>query len=319
MEVRNYLIDSIRLIAALFVIIVHLPFENYNYELAVHIRLISRWAVPVFFMISGYFLSVKIKDDNSFYVKYISKLLGVIVISTILYMPLALNSRGLGYFIYEFDWFFLGSYFHLWFLSALLFSTLVYMFFSMNKMEKVLNVLSICLLLFFVIIMGYGYVFNITINQNVPMLYISIFFFNFGTYLNYFFSNTKKSKIISILLLFFGLLIQELEVVFLDGKSSYDSLDFQMLFGTIFLSIGIIGCCFSFRQASNNWLSEYGKRYGLFIYIYHVFLVKIIKPYELNFILLIMPFIIISLIILIAKLLENHFNKIYKILNGQFS
>ena len=100
MKSRNYLIDSIRLIAALFVVFLHLPLENYSYELAVHIRLISRWAVPVFFMISGYFLSVKVKDDNSYYVKYISKLLGVIFISTILYMPLGLKKKEVRVFFF---------------------------------------------------------------------------------------------------------------------------------------------------------------------------------------------------------------------------
>ena len=176
MEVRNYLIDSIRLIAALFIIFLHIPLENYSYELAVHIRLISRWAVPVFFMISGYFVSSKVKKNNTYFLSYITKLICIILISTLIYVPFAFLDVGLGYFIYKFDWIFLGASYHLWFLSALLFSCLVYMVFYLNKFERVLDLFSIFLLFFFVTIMGYGYLFGITINQNVPLLYLSISF-----------------------------------------------------------------------------------------------------------------------------------------------
>ncbi|MDA9201828.1 acyltransferase family protein [Flavobacteriaceae bacterium] len=319
MEVRNYLIDSIRLIAALFVIFLHIPLENFNEEFAVHLRLLSRWAVPVFLMFSGYFVSLKVKKNDAYFISYITKLLGIILISTLIYVPFALSNVGLGYFIYKFDWIFLGAYYHLWFLIALIFSTLVYMFFYMNKIERILDLFSIFLLFFFVTIMDYGYLFGITINQNVPLLFLSIFFFNFGTHLKQLFSNTLKSKLISILLLITGVCIQEIEIFFLDGKSSYDPLDFQMLYGTILFSIGVIGCSFSFKQTKSNWVSKLGMKYALFIYIYHVLLVETFKAFDINgTIVLLSPFIIITISILVAIILERKLPKIYNILNGEF-
>ena len=319
MQERNYLIDSVRLIASLFVIFLHVPLENFNEEFAVHIRLLSRWAVPVFLMFSGYFVSLKVKKNDAYFLSYITKLLGIILISTLIYVPYALSNVGLGYFIYKFDWIFLGASYHLWFLSALIFSTLVYMFFYMNKFERILDLFSIFLLFFFVTIMDYGYLFGITINQNVPLLFLSIFFFNFGTHLKQLFSNTLKSKLISILLLITGVCIQEIEIFFLDGKSSYDSLDFQMLYGTILFSIGVIGCSFSFKQTKSSWVSKLGMKYALFIYIYHILLVKIFKAFDINgIILLLSPFIIITISIIIAIILERKLPKIYNILNGEF-
>jgi hypothetical protein len=167
--------------------------------------------------------------------------------------------------------------------------------------------------------MGYGYLFDITINQNVPLLFISIFFFNFGTHLDKLFSNTSMSKFISALLLILGACLQEFEIFFLDGKSCYDALDFQMLYGTILFAIGVIGCCFSFKQTKSNWMSQLGMKYALFIYIYHVLLVETLKALDINGIVLLMsPFLIITISILIAKSLERKLPKIYNVLNGEF-
>ena len=54
---RNQSVDTFRLLAALGVVILHVEYPNVPNEIAIGLRLMSRWAIPFFFLISGYFLA----------------------------------------------------------------------------------------------------------------------------------------------------------------------------------------------------------------------------------------------------------------------
>lgn len=49
---RNVGLDILKVIAAFFVVCIHAPFEN---EFGKDLKAISRCAVPIFFMITGFF------------------------------------------------------------------------------------------------------------------------------------------------------------------------------------------------------------------------------------------------------------------------
>ena len=53
-RIRNLTVDSLRLLATLEVIILHLTFTGLPVAATVLIRLQARWAVPFFFIVSGY-------------------------------------------------------------------------------------------------------------------------------------------------------------------------------------------------------------------------------------------------------------------------
>ena len=59
---RNNGVDLFRLVGAFFIILVHTDYYNLNNALSENIRISARWALPYFFICSGYFLYEKIKN-----------------------------------------------------------------------------------------------------------------------------------------------------------------------------------------------------------------------------------------------------------------
>ncbi|NJK98229.1 MAG: acyltransferase family protein [Bacteroidales bacterium] len=53
MTERNQTIDLFRLLAAFCVICIHVNYTSYNSAIDI-LRLLTRWAVPYFFIVSGY-------------------------------------------------------------------------------------------------------------------------------------------------------------------------------------------------------------------------------------------------------------------------
>ncbi|EEZ4074081.1 acyltransferase family protein, partial [Escherichia coli] len=59
---RNYSIDTMRFVACFFIIAVHIGGYPQQGELFTEVfRGVSRWAVPFFFLVTGYFLSCQNK------------------------------------------------------------------------------------------------------------------------------------------------------------------------------------------------------------------------------------------------------------------
>lgn len=121
-------IDIFRFVCALMVISLHIrPFTDFSFELGFWMEeIISRIAVPFFFVTSGFFLAAKIQDRNR--VKcYFMKVLRLYLVYTILYFPQIVYSfRKVGEgpvdFIRTFlhDFLLSGPYTHLWYFRALL-------------------------------------------------------------------------------------------------------------------------------------------------------------------------------------------------------
>ncbi|CAM4436722.1 serine/alanine racemase [Paenibacillus endophyticus] len=123
-------LDWLKFVAALFVIANHtgplLSFDEYADYLFSGI--LSRVAVPVFFMSSGYFFFRKLTGDPAVdqkaLMKYVKKIAYLYGISILLYVPLNVYN---GYFLEDFtvysfmkDLVFDGTFYHLWYLPALI-------------------------------------------------------------------------------------------------------------------------------------------------------------------------------------------------------
>lgn len=138
MEKKNYnAIDVAKFISALLVVGIHTgPFLDINKEANfILIQIIARLAVPLFFVASGFLLFRKLDltrewndYDNIQKIKqYLKRLVKLYIIWSILYLPfnylLLKGGDGLqaaSILRYIRDFFFTGSYYHLWFLPALL-------------------------------------------------------------------------------------------------------------------------------------------------------------------------------------------------------
>ncbi len=135
---KNYAgIDYFRLIAALFVIAIHIgPFESYNGTLDyLFTYCLGRIAVPFFLMVTGYFVIAPyirggFENPHSLK-KYLLKNTGLYLGATVFYLPLALYAKNLPKSIGEAfkNFFFDGTFYHLWYFPAAVMGCILLVFF----------------------------------------------------------------------------------------------------------------------------------------------------------------------------------------------
>ena len=139
---KNYnSIDLAKFVCAILVVMIHVaPFgESANSTIvtlnfAVR-KCLARTAVPFFFIASGFFLYRKTsfkKFEIGPSIKYVKRLAGLYLIWSLIYFPLNLilfrrDSEGMVHalLLYIRNFFFAGSYGHLWYLTALIFAVLL--------------------------------------------------------------------------------------------------------------------------------------------------------------------------------------------------
>lgn len=179
-------IDIAKYVSALLVVCIHtFPFYELSISLNTYwIQTVCRLAVPFFFVCSGYFFFRKWDANNpeanhEALALYEKRLLKIYLIWTVIYLPYTIwDYAHSGFRIYHIiaylrDVLLNGSYYHLWFLPALMLSTwIVSKLYHQNKLKKVLRVT----LILYVI----GYLLNVyqPIWESIP--YVS-FFFSFFT------------------------------------------------------------------------------------------------------------------------------------------
>ena len=118
-------INCFKLLAALFVIMIHTsPLTSVSPEADfVLTRIIARTAVPFFFMVTGFFVLPKALGDTRRGLRYLRRIGLIYLASMLLYLPVNLyaghfNGTGLGGLLKMIltD----GTFYHLWYLPALL-------------------------------------------------------------------------------------------------------------------------------------------------------------------------------------------------------
>lgn len=147
---RNSTIDFMRLVAAFFVIALHVGYyQDVSYHFGEVVRLSGRWAVPFFFLVSGYFIGIQEKENKCHLQAF--RVVKILLISSIMYLPYCfmkdpnyLESISITSLIKS------GTYFHLWFLSSLAIGLLSFQFLQKFP-PRFLAMISSGLILAFVI------------------------------------------------------------------------------------------------------------------------------------------------------------------------
>lgn len=138
-SMRNHTLDLFKLIACLFVISLHVAgYPELEGWIVSNINLISRWAVPFFFIAAGYHLS---KIDNYGMLVKIKKTTIIISSSCLLYILfIFIKSKfSISVALYEglsIRFFLSGSYAHLWFLFSLVYGCIIIAFFIGGNERK---------------------------------------------------------------------------------------------------------------------------------------------------------------------------------------
>lgn len=161
---KYYAIDLMKFISALLVVCIHVgPLLDVDKQANfILVQIISRIAVPFFFVASGFFFFQKVDpsrewndyENLAYLKKYIGRLLKIYFIWTILYLPFTyILIAGDGITSQEIlrvilDSVFVGSYYHLWFLPALIFScSIAYFLYTKWGLRKTIIVAFILYLI----------------------------------------------------------------------------------------------------------------------------------------------------------------------------
>lgn len=170
-------VDFFRLVFAVGIVALHLaPMkdinETFNY-FVVHV--LTRLAVPFFFLVSGFFLQKKIQDFQK--VKaYLARIFQLYVIYTVLYLPQIIYGyrKAGGLWVWNLlDWvrnfFFVGSYTQLWYFVGLIAATaLLYLLKSKLKLRD-RYIAAMVLILYAIGTIGNAYIQPLQDRINVPV------------------------------------------------------------------------------------------------------------------------------------------------------
>ena len=319
---RNHGIDLFRLIGAFFIIIIHCDFENLDARTEGGLVLMGRWAVPFYFMTSGYFLGRRFLKKGTFDFSLIGpslvKLMSIFFVASLFYLQDHFEFKVLHMSMNNVT---TGFSFHLWFLTSLISGLLFIWYINAIGRPKLLPWISIGVLLLAILTDKY----DVLIGKEIPFLFLryltAIPFLFIGMQLAI--GKINVSRNWSLILLSLGLVLQFVESTLFLEYFQIPRTHHQISFGIILTTVGL----FSFL-IKNNWANKgiskigvLGGNYALFIYIYHPFVLEnqltLIKTLGLEGFDLIKPLMSFCLLLLIAKVLDMYLKPIFKILNGE--
>lgn len=189
-------LDFYRLLASFFVVAIHTsPFYSINPAFDFFFsRILSRVAVPLFLMITGYFAIPKALKDKDYLKKYLIKTLKLYLLCIIIYIPLNIYKNDFQRFdIIELlkALFIDGTIYHLWYFPALLLG-LPLTYYLIKKNNSKIN-LVIFFLLYLIGLLGdsyfgiveksaclqsiYNFIFSISSYTRNGLFYVPIFLF----------------------------------------------------------------------------------------------------------------------------------------------
>ncbi len=299
MEKKSYgMLDIAKFISALLVIAIHCaPFVEVSETLNfVYVQIIARLAVPFFFTASGWLFFRKIdaasgwRDEQNLYQlkRYWKRIARIYIVWSLIYLPLLASSWIQGGFTYMSllrllrDFLFNGTYYHLWFLSALLWGVpLVYWMYT-NWSRRAMFIVTLTLYMIGMLVNVYGaLLMDVSIIGSLVSLYESAlvttrngFFFapiflTLGIYVDEFRSGRYKMHSAVAFIVCFTIYVGEALALRHVGIMNDLTSMYVMLVPTVFFLFMFL-IQFSF---SSNSLLEGMRRQSLLIYVSHIYFV----------------------------------------------
>jgi surface polysaccharide O-acyltransferase-like enzyme len=297
-------VDVMRVVAIIAVIIIHAaPFTaqpklvGNHLDTATVANQLARFAVPFFFIVSGYLWANKVNDERGMYestVKMAKRIIVLLVAWSIIYLfpTNIVASFALGNFgpIKQFYWNVMsvvenplgtmlrGTKLHLWFLPGLLCALIISAVLIRYRQQRLLFVLSIALYL--IGLAGKAY-------SDTPFGFNSDFNFRYGPFFSliffvtgYFLKQRQASPMwlpIGILIATFGVLLHFSELVILNSYWGITMVQ-DYVIGTYFYGLGIAMIALSgSRYLSLEGLAKIGPLV-LGIYAAHMVFVDLLEP-----------------------------------------
>lgn len=304
---RNNTIDAGKLLGCFFIIFVHVGlFREYPSPYGEYIRIYSRWAVPFFFIASGYVISDLSKNEIFKRIIHLSK---ISLISSLLYTPVsiynskldiiqAINNTLSSISIAN------GTYGHLWFINSMIAGYILIYIFKSHLNKKINLIISISLLLSL-------YIYNTFIHQSMDREGISVLQFLMSyplIYLGFISKKIKKPKTARIVysILFITLSLGMLFESFMENNIfsvNLYAIQFPILCFPAALSLTLLLSSF---EMDKNIFSDLGKKHSLNIYLIHPFIIYILRKETQNSTILVILSFLISLL---TSLIIHYFKR----------
>lgn len=323
---RNLGIDILRLICAFMVVFIHFPC---NYKIGSCFISICRIAVPIFFMITGfYYLKFEKKEQNNLIFKTFKLFIFANFIYILWDLTIALYTKKLvltHYFEYFFEKYinqekllyliflnespFSG---HLWYLGAILYVLIIVKFLNLKRNNYILLILALLIIdLTFgkYSLLLFGQVFNYLYLRN--FLFVGLPYFLIGVLL---FKNTdrihyKIRKIYFIVIVIVSLISTFLEKYFLTYLDLNSNLTRDHYISTTMLAISVFILFFFIKPSEKLLLlAKVGRKYSTNIYIIHPIIGKILDSIFMKITLYnmaIRPFCIFCISLLVLYVFNN--------------
>lgn len=255
MKEKRISVDMFRMIAALLIVAIHTyPFtsisEGFDF---VFTHVFCRIGVPLFLMITGYFVLPKATQNKSSLEKYILKILKIYIICIILYLPINIYSHKLGGILDILkDVVFNGTFYHLWYFPALILGIIITYELIIHTKKNMTKI--ICVILFVIGLFGdsyYGISDKFLVTESIYNVIFSVFEYTRNglfyvpifLYIGYSFNSSKikMKKSANIVLLIISLVLMIIEGMILHhfNIQKHDSM-YIMLIPTMILLFNFI-------------------------------------------------------------------------------
>jgi len=290
--IRKDGLDILKLICAFFIICIHKPFYG---EIGKYIVAISRCAVPIFFMITGFFYKRTIDNGNEN--KQLIKILKLFWLSNLLYFIYNIVNymmRNVKINVLLENIFSLNSIknmlifnessiaSHLWYLHALLYVLIIMKFINKYDKYKALEVATPFLLLTDLVLGKYSLVF---LKTEIPFIYVRNFlfvglpYFCIGNYIHKILESKKldnKKYLLLLILTFSVTTILERYILVEFNVNAVRDHYISSTFLAIFLFMYFLNYNVSDRNFITKGLSKIGRSCSTKIYIFHVIIINIL-------------------------------------------
>jgi hypothetical protein len=318
---RNNGIDLFKLLAAFCVMLAHGKYGNLPQEYVDNIALGVRWVFPFFFLSTGYFLKPKVNNfqlDFHSIQKNIAHLITMLIIASLIYLPLQLDVIARPGIVHIFT----GSFYHLWFIGSMIFGYIFIWYVYFIRMDKVLPFISIAILLLALLYDSYDHFFNVSLDFETYRFLLSVPFMYAGLSLR---SEKLRNRhvplLIAMVLIGFGVLY--FESILFNRVFHYGTGEHQFLFGMVIAGTALFYLVVLMKLKDNK-LSDWGRKYSLFIYLYHPW-VYVLLPGILKRILpaqyygtaqVLSPLIAFGVLLFLCILFEKYRPSLFNLLNG---
>lgn len=280
---RQYNLDSLKCISAFLVVCIHLSYADFG----IIIKALSRVAVPIFLLISGYFYPVLKKNKKHW--PFFCKIIKLTIYSNVFYLLVDAFIFHT-YIVFDtnklidcvlFNANIPNTGIHLWYFNALIY-TILFVVICDRYISKLYRFVPI---LFFVSYVISSITTNMLMYRN--FLFMALPYFLTGYYIH---ENRKKiqdslEKVCNrkIILLFIGEICLLGAEIFIYKKIGLPEYRDHYLMTIPMALTAFWGALYVFPNRRIKYVSIIGQKYSSYVYIYHIFVLNVISFVLYNF------------------------------------